>query len=57
MDPTGVRMTLLHRDRTEDMTREQSLRGSLELPKIVGVRTAIEEKVDAVLGKIRGEKD
>jgi enoyl-CoA hydratase/carnithine racemase len=56
MNPKGVRMTLLHLDRTEDMTREQSLRWSLELPKLVGVRTAIEEKADAVLGKIRKEK-
>jgi enoyl-CoA hydratase/carnithine racemase len=56
MNPKGVRMTLLHLDRTEDMTRDQSLRWSLELPKLVGVRTAIEEKVDSVLGKIRKEK-
>jgi len=53
MNPKGVRMTLLHLDRTEDMTREQSLRWSLELPKIVGVKTAIEEKADAVLGRIK----
>jgi len=56
MNPKGVRMTLLHLDRTEDMTREQSLRWSLELPRLVGIRTAIEEKADAVLGKVRKEK-
>jgi enoyl-CoA hydratase/carnithine racemase len=56
MNPKGVRMTLLHLDRTEDMTREQSLRWSLELPRLVGVRTAIEEKADAVLGRMRKEK-
>lgn len=54
MNPKGVRMTLLHLDRTEDLTRDQSLRWSLELPKLVGVKTAIEEKADAVLGKIKG---
>ena len=53
MSPKGVRMTLLHLDRAEDMTRDQSLRWSLELPKLVGVKTAIEEKADAVLGKIK----
>jgi enoyl-CoA hydratase/carnithine racemase len=51
MNPKGVRATLLHLDRTEDLTRDQSLRWALELPKVVGVKTAIEERADAVLGK------
>jgi enoyl-CoA hydratase/carnithine racemase len=55
MNPKGVRMTLLHLDRTEDMTREQSLRWALELPRIVGISTAIEQKADAVLARTRKE--
>jgi enoyl-CoA hydratase/carnithine racemase len=56
MNPKGVRMTLMHLDRAEDMTRDQSLRWSLELPRIMGVSTAIAEKADAVLARKRGEK-
>jgi enoyl-CoA hydratase/carnithine racemase len=51
MNPVGVRATLLHVDHSEDMSRDQSLRWALELPRLVGMRTAIEERADAVLGK------
>lgn len=51
MNPKGVRATLLHLDQSEDMSRDQSLRWALELPRLIEMRTAIEERADAVLGK------
>jgi len=51
MDPKGVSATLLHLDQSEDMSRDQSLRWALELPKLIGMRTAIEERAEAALSK------
>jgi enoyl-CoA hydratase/carnithine racemase len=56
MDPKGVRMSLLHLDRTEDMTRDQSLRWALEVPRLVGVSTEIAQRAGAALAKTRREK-
>jgi enoyl-CoA hydratase/carnithine racemase len=51
MNPKGVRATLLHLDQSEDMSRDQSLRWALELPRLIGMRTAIEERAEAALAK------
>jgi enoyl-CoA hydratase/carnithine racemase len=41
MDPEGVRLTLAHMDRTEDMSRDQALRLAQILPGWLGVRGSL----------------
>ncbi len=50
MKREGVRMTLAHLDRADDMTREQSLRWAELLPKWLGVDVRVENKARQALG-------
>jgi enoyl-CoA hydratase/carnithine racemase len=51
MDPRGVALTLAHLARTDDMTREESLRFASLAPGWFGVGVNIEHKGEKILGK------
>jgi len=53
MKPEGVRLTLAHLDRADDMTRDQALRWAELLPRWLGVDVRVEGKSDAVLDEGR----
>jgi enoyl-CoA hydratase/carnithine racemase len=51
MDPRGVALTLAHLGRTDDWTREESLRFASLAPRWFGVGVNIENKSARILGK------
>ena len=51
MNPGGVRMCLAHLDRTEDMSRDESIRYADLAPKLLGVELTMDGKGDRVLGR------
>jgi len=53
MDPRGLKLTLAHLDRVEDMSRDQALRWAELAPDWLGVRVRAEE----LAGRVLGEKD
>ena len=53
-NPEGVRMTLAHLDRVDDMTRDEALRWAELLPRWLGVDVGIQGKDAKVLGKEGG---
>ena len=50
MNPEGVRLTLAHLDRVDDMTRDEALRWAELLPRWLGVDVRVEGKDAKVLG-------
>lgn len=53
MDPNGLKLTLAHLDRIEDMSRDQALRWAELAPDWLGVRV----RADELQGKILGGKE
>lgn len=51
MEPGGLKLTLAHLDRVEDMTRDQALRWAAVAPDWLGVRTAAGQLAERVLDK------
>lgn len=56
MDPRGLRLTLAHLDRVEDMSRDQALRFAQIAPDWLGVRVHADELAGKVLGKSGGRE-
>lgn len=54
MDPGGLKLTLAHLDRIEDMSRDQALRWAELAPDWLGVRVGADELEGRVLGKKEG---
>ena len=50
MDPGGLKLTLAHLDRIQDMSRDQALRWAEQAPDWLGVRVASSELEGRVLG-------
>lgn len=53
MDPRGLKLTLAHLDRIDDMSRDQALRWAELAPEWLGVRV----RSDELEGKVLGEKE
>jgi len=56
MDPDGLKLTLAHLDRVEDMTRDQALRWAELAPDWLGVRVRADELEGRILGDPKKKK-